>query len=105
MYAFRGQSLRVRKRAGLVTRFELVDQQDELGNSISRIEFEFPLGEWKRSVEPAFTRLHQKRAADQLGRLRVSLERVLVPRGGRVVLARLLRLVAGQIRARCRLDG
>src|SRR6516164_7423327 len=56
------------------------------------------------SVESTLARLHQKGAADQLRRCGIALERILEPRSGGRIVARLLSMTTSEIGAGRGLD-
>ena len=91
-------------RAGLVAGLDPLDQQDELGHCIGRIEFELALGKRLSSIEPSDARVHQEGARDQLRRFRVGSQRVLEPPDGRLVIAHVLCVAARQVSAERRFD-
>src|SRR6266404_1399462 len=95
MQAICRQGFGSRQRTGLVAHLDPVDQQNELGDCIRRIEPESLLGERTRSIEAALARLHQKGAGNQLRRFGIGFERILEPRRRRRVVAPFLGMATG----------
>ena len=85
------------QRAGRIAGLEPVDNQDEFGDGIARVELQLLLRERASAVEMADAYFHEEGPADQLGRVGIGRDRLLVRARRRGEVAQLLGMPAGEI--------
>ena len=74
-----------------------VDDHHEMGDRVARIQLQLASRQDRGPLEIPGEHLHQKRAADQLGRIRVDSQRLLIEFRRIGEIAAMLRLPSGQI--------